>query len=293
LLVRAAELRAGGQSWEQTARKLDVSEEELRALAAAHPTEWAKRYHAARRELLSDGIAETMLVMRQQLRTADDKGVREAGGWFFRVWMNLYRHRTRPAKNAGKPDELAYDITQLDGMSEEEMTRRLLTVICPAGGWQEPPPDFGSGAVIDFPKDDSGGGSNGTPTHSPENGSHDYPGERHDEPRPDGRDPQNRLPAARGSDAGHRDGEDRRGGERLRAEPVQAASGQFRRGPRLGDRAGTGVAKNAAGTDADVLVERPVPVGDDPGAGRRRDVRRGQAGESHSFDWLHGRGNNL
>ena len=64
-----------------------------------------------------------------------------------------------------------------------------------------------------------------------------------------------------------------------RAEPVQAADrDELRRRPRRRAVAAR-VADGAAGTDADVQLERPVALGDGPGAGRRRHLRHRPARE--------------
>ena len=100
VLRRAAEMRANGNSWEFVGRKLGVDADAARAWADADPVAWRQAVAHARTEITRDGIAEATVAFRQQLRSDDDRTVRDAAGWFYRLWMTMLRHRKKNAKPA-------------------------------------------------------------------------------------------------------------------------------------------------------------------------------------------------
>src|SRR6516162_562488 len=97
-LQEVAELRAGGASWETVAKKLGQDVATVRSWADADPARWRRAVRAALRAVITDGFAEAALAFRRQLRSDDEKTVRDAASWFFRLQMTFIRHRPRPAK---------------------------------------------------------------------------------------------------------------------------------------------------------------------------------------------------
>src|SRR5690242_7107012 len=100
LLLEAAELRAGGSSWDAAARKLGLAADEPRGLARAHRKLYRRYYADAYREVIDDSFAEAVLSLRRQLRSDDEKAARESAGYLARVWMTRLRHRRRTGKPA-------------------------------------------------------------------------------------------------------------------------------------------------------------------------------------------------
>lgn len=78
LLELTAELRAGGLSWEVVAAKVGRSAETVRKWPAAYPDRWKAHLHAAERRLAREAAAESMLILRQLLRSDDEKIRRDA-----------------------------------------------------------------------------------------------------------------------------------------------------------------------------------------------------------------------
>src|SRR5437763_538394 len=103
LLARAAALRAGGQSWEQVARKLDVPADHLRELAEVeHRPVYRRLLARARREAIEDAFADGLLSLRTQLRSDDDRPVgRAAGALFVRSEETRWGERTREGSARG------------------------------------------------------------------------------------------------------------------------------------------------------------------------------------------------
>lgn len=97
LLARAAEARAGGVSWDAAARRVGLSEKELRRLARDHRATYRRAVTAARRDAVEDSFFEAVLSARRLLRSDDDKVAGQAATSLFRMFVSLHRHRTRPA----------------------------------------------------------------------------------------------------------------------------------------------------------------------------------------------------
>src|SRR5262245_61386261 len=73
LLARAAELRAGGNSWEQVAATLGRSAATCRRWPQKYPDIWRRAYVSAARDRIAEGGAEGLLVLREMLRSKDEK----------------------------------------------------------------------------------------------------------------------------------------------------------------------------------------------------------------------------
>src|SRR5205823_5367444 len=71
LLSRAAELRAGGSTWDAVAAKLNRSADTVRRWPALDPDRWQAALRAAERRLVAEAGAESVLVLRTLLRSED------------------------------------------------------------------------------------------------------------------------------------------------------------------------------------------------------------------------------
>src|SRR5262245_50016611 len=73
LLATAAELKAGGASWEAVAAKVGRTAATCRRWPTLYPDDWQRLFRDAERQLVVDAGAEAVLVLRALLRAADDK----------------------------------------------------------------------------------------------------------------------------------------------------------------------------------------------------------------------------
>lgn len=73
LLVRAAELRAGGSKWEAVAQALNRAVDTVSAWPRRYPERWQAAMTAAERQTIGDASAESVHVLRTQLRSKDEK----------------------------------------------------------------------------------------------------------------------------------------------------------------------------------------------------------------------------
>src|SRR5437588_10492954 len=148
LLSEAAELRAGGLSWDAAARKIGVGVGELRGLARAHRTLYRRYYADAYREVIDDSFAEAVLSLRRQLRSDDEKAARESAGFLARVWMTRVRHRRRSGTPAAPrlSSENEQLVAFLDSLPPEEVEAKCRHVAnCDFqqrfGFWPDDPPE--------------------------------------------------------------------------------------------------------------------------------------------------------
>jgi hypothetical protein len=78
LLAEAAEHRARGASWELVAAKVGRHPATCRRWPSLYPEVWRRHLQAAERQLLAEASAEAMAMMRQLLRSEDEKVRRDA-----------------------------------------------------------------------------------------------------------------------------------------------------------------------------------------------------------------------
>jgi hypothetical protein len=76
LLARAAEMRAGGLSWERVAAKVGRSVATCRRWPYTHASLWRRAYAIAARERFAEAGAEGLQILREMLRSAG-KDVRQ------------------------------------------------------------------------------------------------------------------------------------------------------------------------------------------------------------------------
>ena len=73
VLARAAELRAGGKSWEFTARELHFDDvRELRDLVGQNDRAFQRVLNRARRDVIDDSFGEGVFVLRRLMRSPDE-----------------------------------------------------------------------------------------------------------------------------------------------------------------------------------------------------------------------------
>ncbi len=108
-ILKAALLRAQGVAWTAVAKEVGASLAQVKCWPARHPKVWRKATLVAEEQLLREATAESVLTLRKQLRSADDKTSRDAAQRLiaFRIaWRNRRPSKARGAA-AGKPATLA------------------------------------------------------------------------------------------------------------------------------------------------------------------------------------------
>jgi len=108
LLSTAAELRAGGTSWETIAKQLHRHERTCRRWPVQFAADWQRYYRAAEERLLCEASAEALHILRTLLRAKD--------AWLCQNTAKyLLSQRLVAGQRAGeaKPDQLEDDWTRL------------------------------------------------------------------------------------------------------------------------------------------------------------------------------------
>src|SRR5262245_51993593 len=131
LLVRAAELRAGGTVWETVAATVGRSVDTCRRWPRKYPDLWRRAYGAAARENLAGGGAEGLRMLRALLRSEDEKVKRDAA----RVLATLFA-RARRSRRLHGPAPEADPLSAVAEALTDDQLRALLagTSITPAIG---------------------------------------------------------------------------------------------------------------------------------------------------------------
>jgi len=134
LMPKAAELRAGGSSWNQAGEKLKQSPDDLKALSLEYRADWRKLLSSARREVIGEAFAEAMNRLRKNMRLDDDERADRAAEVLVKLWMTLVRHRR---KGPAKEDN---DDGELEGLTDEDYDA-ILNPAAKAYTKENKPPD--------------------------------------------------------------------------------------------------------------------------------------------------------
>ena len=122
VLARAAELRAAGSSWDVVAARLRRAAETVRKWPALYPTAWQTALRAAERRLVCEASAESVLILRQLLRSADEKVRRDAAKFLVDLRLELAK-LDRPAEPPAPPpaSDTARFVAFLEGHTHEQL----------------------------------------------------------------------------------------------------------------------------------------------------------------------------
>jgi hypothetical protein len=96
----AAELRVGGLSWEAVGERLRRSPETCRHWPLTYPELWQALYRAAEERVINEAGAEAVLVLRQLLRSEDEKVRRDVAKLLATMRMELLALKSKAADKA-------------------------------------------------------------------------------------------------------------------------------------------------------------------------------------------------
>jgi hypothetical protein len=130
LLVRAAELRAAGLSWRAVARQVERSEITVQRWPWYYPVRWDAAYRQAEAELVDEAAAESVVVLRQMLRSEDVKVQQSAAAKLMAHRGRLERRRPLRDKRKSPDHERASRpalrlAAFLENLSEDEEMQLL------------------------------------------------------------------------------------------------------------------------------------------------------------------------
>jgi hypothetical protein len=116
LIAKAAELRAAGSSWEAVAREVGRATETVRKWPAVFPDLWQPAFRDAKKAVVDEVTAESVLKLREQLRSEDEKIVRDAAQKLIQFRVALGKQKAAKQKADRKPHGL-----DLSGMTDAEL----------------------------------------------------------------------------------------------------------------------------------------------------------------------------
>lgn len=152
LLLRAAELRAGGAKWEAVAQALKRPVNTVKAWPRRHADRWRAALLAAERQALREAIAESVHVLRTQLRSKEEKTAHDAAMALTRLHVSqLKAEHAEEAGAAAAPASANPLLAFLNGKSDEQLLefadaihtdaealRRVLGTLRPSEGADQP-----------------------------------------------------------------------------------------------------------------------------------------------------------
>jgi hypothetical protein len=143
MLADAAELRAGGASWDSIASQLRLESSAVRQWPRMFPDRWIVAQRAAEAQVATEAAAESVFTLRQQLRSRDPKVSREAAHKLiqYRVAMDRTAADSDPADlPSSEAMSVAHHLESLTHDQREQLLDRALSVLSarrnprPAGG---------------------------------------------------------------------------------------------------------------------------------------------------------------
>jgi hypothetical protein len=124
LLNRAAELRAGGTTWEAVAAQLHRSAATVRRWPREYAERWKLALADAERRLVCEAAAESVLVLRTLLRSDDEKVRRDAARSLTDLRLDLSKCNLKSdseASAATQSSAAARLVAFLDGYPDEQL----------------------------------------------------------------------------------------------------------------------------------------------------------------------------
>lgn len=121
-MKEAAEYRVAGLSWEAIAGKMDRAVQTLKTYPRDYPSFWKEMIEQARQAIAAEAADEAVHVLRNQLRTDDEKIKLDAA-------KKLIDHHEddQPVKPTakGQTSPLTQFLIHLEGLSDEELQQML------------------------------------------------------------------------------------------------------------------------------------------------------------------------
>lgn len=127
LLAEAAELRAGGSSWEAVAAQVGRAAGTVRRWPTLYRARWAAALRAAEARIATEAAAESVLTLRQQLRSEDHKLSRDAAHKLIQYRVALGKKKpARPTKTGPAPgSEVVRVAAYLEALSDDQRDQLL------------------------------------------------------------------------------------------------------------------------------------------------------------------------
>src|SRR5262245_21546809 len=153
LMATAAELRAGGASWEAVAPEVKRSARTCRDWTTRYPADWDRLLRAAEERLLKEAGAEALFCLRKLLRSEDPWLQQNTAKFLMSLRREACARQGKGGPAGDRPGEWAAFIAYLESLNdaqvkaflEDFVARRLAQAgpAVPAGGGPPGPPQPG------------------------------------------------------------------------------------------------------------------------------------------------------
>jgi hypothetical protein len=130
LMLRAAELRASGASWETVGREVNRHADTCRRWAREYADVWRRLYGEAEQLQAREGRAEARVILRKLLRSEEEK-MRLAAA---RDLLKAPRGRGGRKQATPADGEFSTFLSQLQGLSDAELQDMLRRFLAADGG---------------------------------------------------------------------------------------------------------------------------------------------------------------
>jgi hypothetical protein len=137
-IERAAELRAAGTSWPTVATTLQQNVNAIRQWPSIYSTEWTAAHQDAEKRQLAEACAESILILRQLLRSDNDK-IRCQSARFLleqRLALTKLQQQAHPS-TAPFTSEAAQLVAFLEGHTHEQLAEIVAATERPAQHLQD------------------------------------------------------------------------------------------------------------------------------------------------------------
>jgi hypothetical protein len=130
LMTQAAHLRSQGLSWEAIAARLGRTARTCQSWQRLHPAIWKRLWQEATKDRDAGGDAEARLVLRNILRSADNKSRLSAAQHLLR---KSSRTKARKSSSDRVDPELSSFIIEIKELSDEELDQALRPITANGG----------------------------------------------------------------------------------------------------------------------------------------------------------------
>lgn len=124
LLRQAAELRMAGSTWETVALAVGRAVATVRQWPQRYPALWKELIHLAEQHLLQETTAESVLTLRRQLRSDDEKTSRDAADKLLKFRLAKTAKSRSDSAPAGRSDASRL-VRFLEGLSDAQLEELL------------------------------------------------------------------------------------------------------------------------------------------------------------------------
>ena len=122
LLLRAAEMRAAGNSWETIAKETGQSLNCVRAWPSDYPDVWQQALYEGQKKIIADAGAEALVALRTSLRSDDEKVKNDAARFLLNLKVEFDKRERDAVQTTSTRDDVWHRLADhLGSLSDAEL----------------------------------------------------------------------------------------------------------------------------------------------------------------------------